>query len=179
MTLLYRSAILKHTTILKASLCDTPLGQMLAIANEQALYLLEFSDCNKLEHKIKQLKLYTQAVITSGRTQPLELIKHELDLYFTNRLREFTTPVCFIGSPFQKSVWQELKKIAYGKTASYSDIASALSKPLAYRAVAQANSANHFVILVPCHRVINANGNLGGYSSGIPRKKWLINHENN
>ena len=81
------------------------------------------------------------------------------------------------GSFFQQSVWIELQKIPYGETRSYRDLAIVLQKPTAFRAVALANGANQFAIVIPCHRVIKANGDLCGYGGGIMRKKWLLEHE--
>jgi AraC family transcriptional regulator of adaptative response/methylated-DNA-[protein]-cysteine methyltransferase len=86
-------------------------------------------------------------------------------------------PFLLFGSLFQKEVWEELKKIPQGETRSYRDISKALGRKSSFRAVAQANGANQLAIVIPCHRVINANGELGGYSSGVIRKKWLLNHE--
>jgi len=74
-------------------------------------------------------------------------------------------------------VWEELQKIPFGETCSYAELAATIGKPSAFRAVANANGANQFAIVIPCHRVINSNGELGGYGGGLPRKKWLIAHE--
>lgn len=82
-----------------------------------------------------------------------------------------------IGTDFQKQVWQALQQIPFGQTCAYMDIARALGKPTAYRAVANANGANRLAIIIPCHRVINANGQLGGYASGLTRKAWLLKQE--
>jgi AraC family transcriptional regulator of adaptative response/methylated-DNA-[protein]-cysteine methyltransferase len=150
---------------------------MLAIANEDALYLLEFVDRRGLEREIERLRQKTKASIVPGHAQPISLIENEIEQYFNGALREFKTPLSFLGSPFQKRVWEELKKIPLGETRSYSDIAAVIGKPPAFRAVAQANGANQFAIVIPCHRVINTNGDLGGYGGGLTRKKWLINHE--
>ena len=91
----------------------------------------------------------------------------------------FSTPLFLTGTLFQNHVWQELQKIPFGKTCAYSDIASSISKPTAFRSVAQANGANQHCIIIPCHRVVNKDGSLGGYSSGIIRKEWLLQHEKN
>lgn len=168
---------LGNSRILKASWLDTRLGPMIAIANEDGLYLLEFVDRRGLEREIERLRQKTKSAIIPGHTQPIRSIERELRDYFDGRLREFKTPLFFLGSPFQKSVWEELHKIPYGKTRSYTDIATALGKPTACRAVAQANGANQFAIVIPCHRVINSSGELGGYGGGLTRKKWLIHHE--
>jgi len=82
-----------------------------------------------------------------------------------------------IGSSFQKKVWAELQKISIGKTCCYSDVAQAIKRPAAVRALARANGANQLAIIIPCHRVINANGDIGGYGGGIARKRCLLSHE--
>jgi AraC family transcriptional regulator of adaptative response/methylated-DNA-[protein]-cysteine methyltransferase len=142
---------------------------MIALGDEEALYSLVFIDQN-IEKKFC-------CTITLGRTKPLDSIEEELGQYFQGKLREFKTPVKLIGSPFQMSVWEELRKIPYGKTVSYAHLAAAIDRPAAYRAAARANGANPLPLIIPCHRVIYANGALGGYSSGLARKQWLIDHE--
>lgn len=166
-------------TVLKASYLDSPLGPMLAIADDKALYLLEFVERRGLEWEIERLRLRTKSAIISGNTDPIISIKAELKLYFNRTLQTFTTPIHLMGSPFQNLVWDELVRIPYGQTRSYADQALAIGKPSAYRAVANANGANQLAVIIPCHRIINANGELGGYGGGIARKKWLINHEKN
>ena len=163
--------------ILKASWLDTPLGPMVAIADEKALYLVEFVDRRGLEREIERLRQKTKSAIIPGETQPIQSIENELKHYFKGELQEFKTPVFLQGSLFQKNVWEELRQIPYGKTCSYSNIAVAIGKPSACRAVAGANGANQFAIIIPCHRVINSDGSLSGYGGGVARKQWLINHE--
>jgi AraC family transcriptional regulator, regulatory protein of adaptative response / methylated-DNA-[protein]-cysteine methyltransferase len=168
---------LGKNNILKASWIDTPLGPMIAIADEKALYLLEFVDRRGLEREVERLRKKTKSAIIPGHTQPISSIENELKKYFEGVQIEFKTPLFFLGSPFQKRVWEELKKIPSGETRSYSEIATGIGQPTAFRAVANANGANQFTIIIPCHRVINTNGELGGYGGGVTRKKWLINHE--
>ncbi len=168
---------LGQSNILKASWIDTPLGPMIAIADEHALYLLEFVDRRGLEREVERLRKKIKSAIIPGYTQPIRSIENELNKYFKGTLIEFKTPLFFLGSPFQKRVWEELKKIPPGETRSYSEIATAMGQPTAFRAVANANGANQFAIIIPCHRVINANGEIGGYGGGVMRKKWLLNHE--
>ncbi len=163
--------------VLKASWIDTILGPMVAIADEQALYLLEFVDRRGLEREVERMRQKTKSAIIPGSTKPIHLIEDELKKYFEGALKTFKTPLFFLGSSFQKSVWQELQKIPSGETRSYSDVAVAIKRPSAFRAVAQANGANQLAIVIPCHRVINANGEIGGYGGGLMRKKWLLNHE--
>lgn len=155
----------------------TPLGNMVALADEDQLYLLEFVHRRNSENNIKRLLKKSNAEIVVGVTYPISLIEHELELYFNNRLTQFSVPFNITGTPFQVLVWEKLQTIASGTTCSYSQVASAICKPRAFRAVAQAIGANQFAVLIPCHRVINASGALGGYSSGLERKKWLIEHE--
>jgi len=150
---------------------------MIAIGNEEALYLLEFFDRRNLKREIEQLQKKTKCEITSGSTATTHLIENELQRYFKNELQKFITPIHLLGTTFQNSVWEELKKISFRSTCSYSDIAKKISRPTAFRAVAMANSMNQLAIIVPCHRVINSNHTLGGYSAGIMRKQWLLNHE--
>ena len=119
----------------------------------------------------------TKRAIIPGITAPIRTIERELSEYFEGVRQEFQTPLFFLGSPFQKRVWEELRKIPSGETRSYLDIATLIGKPTAFRAVANANGANQLAIVIPCHRVINTNGELGGYGGGIARKKWLIDLE--
>lgn len=166
-----------QTTILKSAWLDTPLGPMLVIADEEGLYLLEFVERRGLEREIERLRQRKSAAIVPGETTAIKLIEQELKKYFSGKLKEFKTPVHLIGSDFQKSVWRALQKIPMGKTCSYADQAKAIGKPTAFRAVANANGMNPLGIIIPCHRVINTNGELGGYGGGLARKEWLLNHE--
>ena len=164
-------------TILKAVWLDTPLGQMIAVADEQVLYLLEFVDRLGCEREIERLRQRCNAEIIPGATPVTEQIEHELEQYFTGNSLTFSTPVFLIGTDFQKSVWTALQAIPPGETRSYATMAKAIGNPGAVRAVGSANGANPLSIIVPCHRVINANGELGGYGGGIIRKQWLLEHE--
>lgn len=168
----------KHTTYaLKAACLDTKLGPVLCIADEQGLYLLEFVDQRSLERKIERMRRKFKMTIIPGETRITHRIKKELNAYFNGNCFTFNTPVYLLGSPFQKQVWEILKKIPPGETRSYLDIAKILERPTAFRAVAQANGANQLALIIPCHRVINANGDLGGYGGGVARKQWLLEHE--
>ncbi len=134
-------------------------------------------DRRGLEREVECLRYKTKLAVIPGRSKPISSIEKELSQYFDGTLREFKTPLCLLGSPFQKQVWEELKKIPSGQTRSYLELAASIGKPSAVRAVAQANGANQLSIIIPCHRVINTNGELGGYGGGLTRKKWLIEHE--
>jgi AraC family transcriptional regulator of adaptative response/methylated-DNA-[protein]-cysteine methyltransferase len=170
-------AFLGDLNILKAAWLDTKLGPMIAIADENALFLLEFVDRRGLEREVERLRQRLKSAIIPGVTPPIRLIESELSQYFEGSLKEFKTPLSFLGSPFQKSVWQALSRIPYGETRAYLEIAAMIGRPSAIRAAATANGANQFAVVIPCHRVINTNGDLGGYAGGLIRKKWLIDHE--
>jgi AraC family transcriptional regulator, regulatory protein of adaptative response / methylated-DNA-[protein]-cysteine methyltransferase len=169
--------VAKQRTILKASWLDTPLGAMLAIADDESLYLLEFVERRALEREIERFRVKIKAAIIPGVTEPILSIEAELNAYFNGTLTTFSTPLHLLGSPFQQQVWQALRRIPYGQTRSYLEQAQQIGKPTAYRAVANANGANQLAIIIPCHRIINSNGELGGYGGGIARKQWLLEHE--
>lgn len=157
--------------MLKTSQIDTPLGPMVAIADDEVLYLLDFADRKGLEKK--KMKFST----VPGKSKPIQQIEAELEGYFSGKIHEFKTPLFPMGTPFQKRVWEELQKIPNGETRSYAEMAAAIGKPTAFRAVALANGANTFAIVIPCHRVIKSNGDLCGYGGGVKRKEWLLKHE--
>ena len=147
--------------ILKAAWIDTRLGPMMAIADEQALYLLEFIDRRGLEREVERLRKRTKSAIVPGTTAPIQSIERELNEYFDGKRTAFDTTLFCLGTPFQKQVWEALLAIPAGETRSYQEIANAVGKPSACRAVAQANGANQLAIVIPCHRVINTSGELG------------------
>jgi AraC family transcriptional regulator of adaptative response/methylated-DNA-[protein]-cysteine methyltransferase len=167
----------QHHKILKSAWLDTPLGPMLAISDDEGLYLLEFVERRGLEKEIERLYHKTKAVIIPGRTAAIDSIEQELGHYFAGELKKFKTSIHLLGSPFQKMVWQELMHIPYGQTRSYLAQAEAIGKASSVRAVANANGANQLALIIPCHRIINSNGELGGYGGGIVRKQWLLDHE--
>ena len=102
----------------------------------------------------------------------------QLEEYFKGARKNFSLKLLLQGTPFQKLVWQRLNKIPYGKLVSYGDVAKAIGKPNAYRAVGNANNKNPIPIIIPCHRVIGSDGTLVGYGGGLWRKEWLLDHEN-
>ena len=165
-----------HLT-LKAAWLDTPLGPMLVIADDDKLYLLEFTDRRGLEREVERLRQKFRAAIVPGRAEILLRVERELAAYFAGELQHFSVPCASLGSPFQHAVWQALRAIPPGETRSYAEIACMVSKPAAVRAVAQANGANQLALVIPCHRVVNRDGQLGGYGSGVARKAWLLDHE--
>lgn len=167
----------KPSHFLKSAWLETVLGDMLMIADDQHLYLLEFSEKRGLEKEIVWLRDRLSVAIEPGETPPISSIKKELTTYFEGKLKQFKTPFLLIGSDFQKKVWNTLCQIPYGVTKSYGEQARMMNKPTAYRAVANANGMNQLAIIVPCHRIIRSHGALGGYGGGISRKQWLLEHE--
>lgn len=160
-----------------SSAFNSPLGTMIALSDESSLYLLEFADCPGLEKEIEKVCSATKSRVTERVSAPLQSIAEELESYFAGDLRRFTTPFQLSGTPFQQRTWRALQDIPYGETRSYAALAHAIEKPTAYRAVANANGANQLAILIPCHRVINTGGDLGGYKGNLTRKKRLLDHE--
>lgn len=156
---------------------DTPIGKMIAISNETSLYMLDFTGTISSKKKIDYILRTTKVGISTGSVAPLISIKEELALYFTNKLTSFKTPIITIGSEFQTLVWESLRKIPYGTMISYLDLAKMINKPNAHRAAANANGANRFAIIIPCHRVISNSGSIGGYAGGLDRKRYLLDLE--
>lgn len=171
------SSVGEKKNVLSAAWLDTRLGPMVAIADETALYLLEFVDRRGLEREVERLRKRTKSAIVPGMTESIRTVEKELNAYFLGERMEFKTPIRMMGSKFQQMVWEELRRIPAGETRSYAEIAAAIGSPKGYRAVARANGTNQLAIMIPCHRVINSNGELGGYGGGLSRKKWMIEHE--
>jgi AraC family transcriptional regulator, regulatory protein of adaptative response / methylated-DNA-[protein]-cysteine methyltransferase len=165
------------TQMLFASWFDTPLGALVAVADQQSLYLLEYVDRRGLEDQIRRLRVRARAGIVPGQAPPIDRIQAQLSRYFRGELDPFATPRVRFGSAFQNAVWDALVAIPVGRTKSYAELACQIGRPKAVRAVAQANGANPFAIIVPCHRVIRSNGDLGGYGGEVWRKRWLLEHE--
>ena len=115
--------------------------------------------------------------VPGGALAPLRAAARQLGEYFAGKRREFDLPVALHGTPFQSRVWAQLQKIPFGETWSYGQLAKRIRQPGAARAVGHANNRNPVSIVIPCHRVIGADGSLTGYGGGIERKQWLLEHE--
>jgi AraC family transcriptional regulator of adaptative response/methylated-DNA-[protein]-cysteine methyltransferase len=156
---------------------ETPLGTMVAGDWKGALCLLEFADRRALEKEITDLERLLRTVSRPGHTALHGETEKQLMEYFKGERKEFSLPLDSPGSEFQRSVWKVLIGIPYGQTRSYRDQAIALGRREAVRAVANANGQNRISIVIPCHRVIGADGSLTGYGGGLPRKKALLELE--
>lgn len=162
---------------LKADWIETPVGPMIAIVDRHALHLLEFFDRKALPTELNTLQKNSKSSIGVGRLPPFDQIEKELAAFFAGKEAKFRIRLALDGSAFRKSVWEALRKIPPGQTRSYGDLATAIGRPSSVRAVASANGANQIAVVIPCHRVIGADGSLTGYGGGLWRKQWLIEHE--
>ncbi|MBI3604312.1 MAG: bifunctional transcriptional activator/DNA repair protein Ada [Nitrospirae bacterium] len=167
----------KDRDCLLARRLETPLGTMLALANDQGLYLLDFVDRRGLDRKLLTLRTRLHYAIVPGNNEPLDTIATQLRRYFSGESLAFDVPLVPIGSPWEQRVWRHLLTIPPGRTKSYSQMAEELGHPDARRAVGRANGMNYLAIVIPCHRVIRADGSLCGYGGGLWRKQWLLEHE--
>lgn len=150
---------------------------MLAIGSDDGLCLLEFSDRRMLPTQLQRIKNLFKEDTEPGELPIFAETERQLGLYFDGLLDRFALPLLLDGSSFQKRVWQRLLGIPAGQTVSYNQMAVELGKPNGQRAVGRANGDNRIAIIVPCHRVIRADGNLCGYGGGLRRKEWLLRHE--
>ena len=167
----------REATVFAFDWIDTPLGLMLAVASDEELHMLEFVERKSLRSKLERYRAHFNAAILPGRSPALDSVRREVDSYFAGDSLEFSTPIARAGTPFQQAAWEELRRIPPGTTRSYSEIAARIGRPKAVRAVAAANANNRCAIILPCHRVIGADGTLTGYAAGLWRKQWLLDHE--
>ena len=124
---------------------------------------------------------FVEKAFRSDRNPPACMTEclRQLDEYFKGKRQKFSVPLILEGTGFQKAVWRQLQKIPFGRTASYGDVARAIGRPRAFRAVGNANNKNRIPLIIPCHRVIGSDGKMVGFGSGIWRKEWLLDHEKN
>lgn len=156
---------------MKASygLVPSPLGELLLLVDGEGwlcgMYMTEQKHRPALAAELRR----DDGAVADARAQ--------LAAYFARELRSFDLPLRPSGSPFQREVWQALREIPFGTTVTYGTIARRIGQPTASRAVGLANGRNPIGIIVPCHRVVGANGSLVGYGGGLERKRWLLQHE--
>ncbi|MFF4501128.1 methylated-DNA--[protein]-cysteine S-methyltransferase [Streptomyces sp. NPDC001401] len=154
---------MKHHTVI-----DSPYGPLTLVAEDGTLCGLYMTD-QRHRPPEETFGLRDDTLFDESEEQ--------LKAYFAGELKEFTVELRLHGTPFQRSVWDQLRKIPYGETRSYGDLADALGNPSASRAVGLANGRNPIGIIVPCHRVVGANGSLTGYGGGLDRKQRLLDFE--
>jgi O-6-methylguanine DNA methyltransferase len=148
---------------------DSPVGELLLAATDKGLRRLHFQRGDPLRPRQNELWIESQIALRPYQEQLLA--------YFRGELREFTFNLDLVGTAFQKKCWEALRRIPYGTTCSYRDLARAVGSPRGFRAVGQANHNNPVAIVVPCHRVVGANGSLTGYGGGMETKEKLLRLE--
>lgn len=170
---------------------DSPIGQLLLISHQNKLVALVFVDAVQSiksyltkkapllvdGQKNKNIKYEIQVLFTTKKSKVLSEAKKQLRQYFAHQRTQFQIPLLLLGTEFQKSVWQALDQIPFGKTISYQSQARAIKKPNAVRAVGRTNGLNPICIVLPCHRVIGKSGKLTGYAGGLHIKEFLLYHE--
>jgi methylated-DNA-[protein]-cysteine S-methyltransferase len=142
---------------------QSPIGAVEIVGTQDKIVALNFVD--KARSTDKELPLTLKECV------------RQIDEYFNAKCKAFSVELSIQGTDFQNTVWRQLLNVPYGKTVSYGDIAAAIGKPTACRAVGAANGKNPISIIVPCHRIIGSNGSLTGYGGGMWRKEWLLKHE--
>lgn len=156
---------------------DTPLGKMVAFGTPSGVCLVEFVDRRSLSSERDELERLRGEVQSKGKNKHLDQLAKELDGYFARKIKRFSVKLDTPGSPFEHKVWARLLTIPYGKTLSYGQLAQDMGAPGGSRAVGRANGRNRVAIVIPCHRVVNADGSLGGYGGKQWRKRWLLDLE--
>ncbi len=155
----------------------SPVGELILGVYDNKLCLADWK-YRKMRGAIdKRINSHLRSTFSTGNHKLLDQTAQQLDAYFKGDLKKFDLPLQLIGTDFQKSVWNELQSIYYGTTCSYISLSRKLKNEKAIRAVASANGANAISIIIPCHRIIGADGSLTGYAGGIKAKKKLLEHE--
>jgi len=158
-------------TLFYMRVASSPVGPLVLGATSAGLAVLGF------DHRVAMAGKFGQGFRTKHSPDALAAYVKQLEEYFAGRRKAFDFPLDLRGTEFQKMCWRALLEIPYGETRTYSQIASAIGRPQAVRAVGAANGANPIAIVVPCHRVIAADGTLWGYGGGLAAKEWLLHHE--
>lgn len=155
----------------------TPVGEILAGAMDTGICLLDFKYRKLLPAIQKRVATGLNNTFEEGNHPLLDDLRCELDEYFAGKRQHFSVPLQPVGSEFQRLVWKSLLEIPFGQTVTYLHQAQVYGDEKAIRAVATANGLNGIAIIIPCHRVIGADGSLTGYAGGLSAKRWLLDHE--
>ncbi len=156
---------------------SSPLGLLFLARTERGLRFLEFMERRSLKRAIASHEEEYPDAKWEPSLLELKHVADQLEAYFTGSITRFAVPLDVVGSEFQRQVWGALLRIPYGETRSYGEVAKAIGQPKAARAVGLANNQNPVTIIIPCHRVIGADGSLTGYGGGLPRKRRLLELE--
>lgn len=168
---------MRNRNIITTKRYESPCGTLLLGSFDGKLCLCDWQVEKHRDNVDRRLKRVLNAEFQDGASEVIEKTAKELDEFFAGKRRDFDIPLLFVGTDFQKAVWNELLKIPYGTTISYGDMARRLGMPQAVRAVANANGANAISILAPCHRVIGSDRSLTGYGGGLAAKRTLLEIE--
>ncbi len=158
-------------------LVQSPIGEFVAAATSRGCCAFEFRDKEAIEKITAGIAARFRMSVERGKDPFLDLVERQVNEYFRGVRRAFSLPLDLRGSEFAIAVWNRLMKIPYGRTISYSVLAREVGRPGAARAVGAANGANPLPVIIPCHRVVHADGSLGGYGGGVWRKKFLLEFE--
>lgn len=164
----------RETPALQVAQVSSPLGPLMVAGDAEAVHLVEFWDRRMLETQFAVLEKRLRVVFFPGETAPMQQMRDELAAYFAGELQHFTTPLRYPGSLHQEQVWSALLDVPYGETWTYGQLAAHVGRPAAVRAVARAVGENRLAIVVPCHRIVGADGQLTGYGGGLWRKRFLL-----
>ena len=167
MTTTERAAI-DHTYVQAAY--PSPVGELTVIGSESGVRAV-------LWPNERPGRVSIDHVVTPDDDGRLDMVLDQLEGYFTGTRREFTVPLVVSGTDFQRAVWRELSRIPYGSTSSYGELATAIGRPSAARAVGAATGLNPISVIIPCHRLVGAKGTLTGFAGGLDAKRWLLRHE--
>ena len=170
-------SVMKEKNVIKTKRYESPCGVLLLGSFGDKLCLCDWQVEKHRSHVDKRLKRILRAEFEEGPSEVIEQALLQLDEFFAGKRREFDVPLLFVGTDFQKTVWNELLKIPFGKTISYGEMAQRIGLPKAVRAVANANGANSMSIFAPCHRVIGSDRSLTGYGGGLAAKQMLLELE--
>lgn len=163
--------------MIKTKRYESPCGILLLGSYEDKLCLCDWQKEKHHDYVSRRLKRFLQTDFEEGTSEVIEKAVRQLDDFFAGKRKEFDVPLLFVGTDFQKTVWNELLKIPFGTTVSYGEMARRIGMPKAVRAVANANGANAISILAPCHRVIGSDHSLTGYGGGLDVKRTLLELE--
>jgi len=163
--------------IINIQYCKTKIGELILGSFDGKLCILDFRYRRMRSTVDKRIQKGLNSEFFEKDDEVLAETRKQIDEYLAGERKEFEIPILLVGSDFQKQVWQELINVEYGETASYLDLAKRINNEKAVRAVASANGANSIALIIPCHRIIESNGGLGGYGGGLPVKKRLLKIE--
>lgn len=168
---------MKYKNVIKIKHYESPCGELLLGSFGDKLCLCDWQVEKHRDHVDRRLKRMLNAEFEKGTSEVVEKAERQLDEFFAGKRSTFDVPLLFVGTDFQKTVWNFLLSIPFGKTISYGEMANQIGKPKAVRAVANANGANSISIFAPCHRVIGSDNSLTGYGGGLVAKRLLLELE--